>query len=485
MTVLSNLFIAVFLHSFVAFQAVGDTTAPPQAVLTPTVLPPKTDGQPSLNSTCSGGVCSSGKWAAYYGGKTESQCKAICDGHRVLVPEPDGIWEKVYDFRQNAQFHNVLGGKRVPDMDRTVTQINYGSTGGHFPGFKEKDHFYCHWKGNIAIVKAGRYTFYTRSDDGSRMSINHDEVVNNPGWHGMRYKEGSIELEAGSHPFWSEMFEGGGGAGMEVYYKGHDTDDKRVIMPAAAFPGGINELVYFFRQNGKFHDVMKDTPAMTPKKTRKVPNINYKHNGNYWDDWYKSINEKDHYYVRWSGFVEIKTAGEYKFYTSSDDGSRMYLDGTSVVQNPGWHGMRLKEGKRTLTAGKHEFWAEMFEGGGGAGMEFYYSGPDTDQKRIIVPEEALSSSLVGSGKLLLPETALGGLCEAFSHSPQGDCIIYTSCGFVSETVTSVCEDDSLDWVGLNGKMENLKTCTYESKTAGGEAVPEPETGAGLSLSQLF
>jgi len=397
------------------------------------------------------------------------------------VPEPDGIWENVYAFRQNGQFHNLLGGKRDAGMNRTVSQINYRSTGRHWSGYKYRDHFYVHWSGKIKIQKPGKYVFYTTSDDGSRFSINHKQIVNNPGWHGMRTKEGSIDLDAGEYPFWTEVFEGGGGAGMIVYYKGPDTGNKKIVIPTTAFPGGVNELVYSFRQNGQFHDVMKPIPPKTPKGSRKVPNVNYKGTSAFWDDWYKSMNKRDHFYVRWSGFIAIKAAGTYKFWTVSDDGSRLYVDGKSMVQNPGWHGMRWRDGKRELTAGKHEFWAEMFEGGGGAGMQLWYEGPDTNNKKVLIPKEVLSSSLEGSGKLLLPESALNGLCAAFSHSPQNDCIIYTTCGAVSES-PSVCEDKSFDWIGTSGNMEGTKTCTYESKAAGGAPLPEP---GAPSLLELF
>lgn len=421
------------------------------------VAPPRWNTQPTTNSTCSGGVCSKGKWAAYFGGHTEAQCKKTCDDARKLVPEPDGIDEKVYRFRQNGAFHNLNGGKLVPEHQKTVTQINYPGTGRNWKGWSRRDHFYAHWEGKIEIKAAGNYKFWTRSDDGSRLTVNSRQIVNNGGWHGMRWKEGNLDLTAGKFDFWAECFEGGGGAGMELYYQGPDTNNRRVIMPATAFPDKIQEKGYYFRQNGRFHDIEKAIPAKVPLFERKADKIQYRGTGGYWDAEFRKHRLRDHFYVRWSGYIKISAAGEYKFWTVSDDGSRLYVDDASMVQNGGWHGMRWKEGKRQLSAGKHSFWAEMFEGGGGAGMEMYYQGPDTGNKRVIVPKAVLSSSLEGSGKLMLPGTALaGGLCSAYSHEGT-HCFIYTECIGVDVAADKICQDNGIDWVE---GLADFKTCTY-------------------------
>ena len=91
------------------------------------------------------------------------------------------------------------------------------------------DQFGFLFEGYIDIPVTGNYTFETRSDDGSKLYINpntgvsaYDEaylVVNNDGLHGSRYREGTIYLTEGSHPFAATFFERGGGQRMEVYWK--------------------------------------------------------------------------------------------------------------------------------------------------------------------------------------------------------------------------------------------------------------------------
>jgi len=217
-------------------------------------------------------------------------------------------------------------------------------------------------------------------------------------------------------------------------------------------PDGIQEDVYKFRQNGRFHDV---TSKMS-SASRKVKNINYRGTGGFWKDPKgKNWPFRDHFYVRWSGYIKIAAAGKYTFNTRSDDGSRLYIDDKKVVDNGGWHGMRDRRANVDLTAGKHKFSAEFFEGGGGAGMEWKYKGPDTGNREIIVPEEVLSSSLAGSSvKVFNKEWTDFGMCQAYSYDGDG-CVIYSSCTALGGD-KDVCEDKSFQWV----EPSKMTTCKY-------------------------
>jgi hypothetical protein len=439
-------------------EATEATTAAPTTAA-PTMAPTTAPIQNVTTSTCSQGVCTKGKWMLFFGGKTDAECKSLCEDARREVPVPDGVLEEVYSFRQDGQFKMVKGGKIPAGHERMVKEINYRSTRGYWNGWPRwHNHFYGHWEGQITITTAGTYKFFTTSDDGSRLFVDDKHVVDNPGWHGMRMKEGSLELTAGKHPFSADFFEGGGGAGMEVHWQGPDTNNQRIIMKTE---DDIAEKGYQFSQNGQFHDMDKEAAPMNPKTTRKVKNINYRGTSDYWPGW----TIRDHFYARWSGYVNIKAAGKYTFYTKSDDGSRMYVDDKSVVDNPGWHGMRERQGTiENMAAGKHKFWAEMFEGGGGAGMEMFYSGPDTGNQKIIVPESVLSSSLNGGGETELnADWKPVGKCAAYSTVADSSCILYTECtqiGFDADS--QVCEGDGstngFDWV----HPAVSKTCKYTS-----------------------
>ncbi|HEY4154325.1 MAG TPA: PA14 domain-containing protein, partial [Puia sp.] len=79
------------------------------------------------------------------------------------------------------------------------------------------------------------------------------------------------------------------------------------------------------------------------------------------------------------GYINIRTAGTYTFYTSSDDGSSLYIDGTAtsnrVVNNDGAHGTTEKSGTKSLTVGRHKIRVMFFQQGGGEVLTVSYSGP--------------------------------------------------------------------------------------------------------------
>lgn len=88
------------------------------------------------------------------------------------------------------------------------------------PQLSTRDEFALRFTGSITVEKTGEYTFATASDDGSRLYIGDELVVNNDGLHGMVKVQGTIELPAGSHPIMVTYFDNGGGDGFEVTWSG-------------------------------------------------------------------------------------------------------------------------------------------------------------------------------------------------------------------------------------------------------------------------
>lgn len=86
--------------------------------------------------------------------------------------------------------------------------------------------------------------------------------------------------------------------------------------------------------------------------------------------------------IVFSGYVTVPTDGEYVFYTSSDDGSRLYVGSELVVNNDGDHGMTERNGKLTLKAGDHAIKITYYNHGGPAGLSVYVEGPGFDKNPI-------------------------------------------------------------------------------------------------------
>jgi uncharacterized protein (TIGR03790 family) len=105
--------------------------------------------------------------------------------------------------------------------------------------------------------------------------------------------------------------------------------------------------------------------------------------------------------ARFSGLIDIPASGNWTFFINSDDGSELWLDGVSLVQNHGMHGMTERSGFVNLTAGLHDFRIEFFQGGGPHGLIFSWQGPNTS--KVSVPASAfyVSGDLVPQASRLI------------------------------------------------------------------------------------
>lgn len=74
------------------------------------------------------------------------------------------------------------------------------------------------FEGYLKITKDGVYDFFISSDDGSKLWIGDDVVIDNDGMHSDYEKAGSIALKKGFHPFKVAFVQGGGEAALNLSY---------------------------------------------------------------------------------------------------------------------------------------------------------------------------------------------------------------------------------------------------------------------------
>jgi hypothetical protein len=97
----------------------------------------------------------------------------------------------------------------------------------------DKDEFALKFRGDVRVPETGVYIFYVNSDDGSKLSVAGKEIIVNDGVHGMTEEKAEIALEGGWHPFELVYFQGRGGLGLEVSWRGPGFE--RTPIPAGAF----------------------------------------------------------------------------------------------------------------------------------------------------------------------------------------------------------------------------------------------------------
>lgn len=122
----------------------------------------------------------------------------------------------------------------LPDF-KTLTPVKSGVLANfELSPRKEVERFGFEYRGYIRVPATGVYTFFTESDDGSRLYIGEEMIVNNDGLHGMIEKRGVIALAAGLHPIRVTFFEKTGGDGLRVSYQ-TEKSAKQVVPEAWLF----------------------------------------------------------------------------------------------------------------------------------------------------------------------------------------------------------------------------------------------------------
>jgi len=122
----------------------------------------------------------------------------------------------------------------------------------------------------------------------------------------------------------------------------------------------------------------------------------------------------DHFSARWLGQVQATTTGSYTFSTNSDDGVRLWVNGTQIINNWTDHAPVIDSGTISLTAGqKYDIKLEYYENGGGAAISLYWTPPGGSQ--AVIPASQLypapATPVISSAA-----TATGTVGTAFTYT---------------------------------------------------------------------
>jgi len=158
--------------------------------------------------------------------------------------------------------------------------------------------------------------------------------------------------------------------------------------------------------------LLRDQPAFTPPE--KIPGLNYEYYENLGDsipDFSKlapfsagyttnpslaSVPHKNSSGLRFRALLTITQPGDYTFWTTSADGSQLFIDGQKVVDNDGIHRPIEKDGSIKLTSGDHTFVVNYLHHEGHPELKVSWAGPGLTKQEI--PATALS--LADNGKFM-------------------------------------------------------------------------------------
>ena len=251
------------------------------------------------------------------------------------------------------------------------------------------NYFAVGFRGMVYIPTTGNWTFYTQSDDGVQLYIDGTLRINN--WAlmgGQELSSGAFNLSAGWHKVNLDYFENEGGAVIRLLYEGPGVSKQ--VIPASAFD--INKGVTQFQGiHGRYYRWSGGSPP-SPftygnwSMNRIDPNVNFQ-----WGTGDPQLNnwvQSDTFAVWWHSNVYIPTSGNWTFYTTTDDGARLWIDGTQrinqwVDQGP----TEASSGAIYLDAGWHNIEMQYYENTGGAVAELRWEGPGVSKQ--IIPQSNL------------------------------------------------------------------------------------------------
>jgi hypothetical protein len=164
-------------------------------------------------------------------------------------------------------------------------------------------------------------------------------------------------------------------AGKSVKDRSRAANATRCSVSFRAMQPGLRYVYYKGTPKG---DDLKHFDAMKPKHTGTAAQIGLTE---------KMKTDSPSFSIRFQGKIKIPADGTYTFYTTSDDGSRLYIDGHAVVKNDGGHGAREMSGKKKLAAGLHDITVTYYQGGAGLCLTAAWEGPDI--KKQPIPADTL------------------------------------------------------------------------------------------------
>jgi hypothetical protein len=162
------------------------------------------------------------------------------------VPVENGIVSEYYTWWGGRNFDKIpLDLSLLDNPPRIDTTDVFGLQLPH-----RDDYFLFQFKGYIEVPANGMYTFYTTSDDASKLFIGDVMVVENDKLQPPTEKSGTIGLKAGKHRITVQFMEAGGGEALQVAYKGPSIF--RTFIPASVLYHVSNPTVAISPKGSKF-----------------------------------------------------------------------------------------------------------------------------------------------------------------------------------------------------------------------------------------
>lgn len=263
----------------------------------------------------------------------------------VLAADSDPFWRAQYWNNRD------LSGDPVLQQDESDINYNWGSDSPD--DAVDDNRFSARWT-RYLYLEEGRYRFEATSDDGVRVYVNDQRIIN--GWsdHGVRTFSATLNLGTGHHLVRVEYYENTGAAVVRFGWE------------RVSSGGGEPDI-----QNWRGEYFNNPDLSGSPQFVRDDRTIDFT-----WGNGSPAgeINN-DNFSVRWQRSLGLE-AGNYRFEVTVDDGARLWVNNHLLIDQWREQGATTYRGDIYLSGGSIPVRLEYFERSGGARIRLTWTRTD-------------------------------------------------------------------------------------------------------------
>lgn len=285
--------------------------------------------------------------------------------------------------------------------------------------------FAIRWEGQLQIEQAGTYRFYTVTDDGVRLYINDQLVIDAWVDQGATEHSGEIYLDAGAQDIKLEYYEHGGFAMCRLLWSGPGIP-KQVIPPTAFVPVEQGFTAAMFDHTNPL--------AADPVYVLTVPEIAFN-----WQTRGPAVGMPvDYFSIRFRASFEAPGTGEYTFIVASDDGADLYIDDNLIVNYFGV-GQAITERVGTIELEQGQTYQvdlRYAEHAGNASCYLYWEGPGIEGRQLMTGDSVALATILQ----VYPADGPDGVLSR--HVEQGTDVVF------SVNIVDPADEPEITWYFL-------------------------------------
>ena len=263
----------------------------------------------------------------------------------------------------NAYYYNNADLSGSPVLTRVDSVIDFNWGNGTPAGVPvDANYFSVRWTKTVNFDTSGQWVFRAGADDGIRVWIDVTLIIDE--WHGntngyATYEVALDALTAGNHDITVEYYEATGNAGVQFIWWSTSGGGSSVSN------GPFTQASW----TAKYYNNTSLSGSEAKSGTEGAVNFNWGANS-------PSNVNADNFSARYTASVYFAWPGRWQFKVGADDGVRVWVDVTQIVDE--WHGnsggyTEYIVEVPTLTVGNHDLTVEFYEETGDARIYFEWS----------------------------------------------------------------------------------------------------------------